>query len=153
MMSRSLPLSLAIIILSVYAGTASAAVFTVNIFDLKNNRRAGQVVTVTVTAVDSDNNLVTNPRINFDGDRDAAGALVISTQKDVDTGRTVVTVDDERVSAVTFTFTGSGLLTTTDQRFRNVANLEYEVSVPDNLARPYCASCRPFRLIRRLCRR
>ena len=142
-LSRGLILTLAVVCVGVGARTASAAVFTVNIFNLKNQLRAGQTVTVIVAAVDADGNVVTDPHVNFDGDRDAAGTPVISTQKDVTAGRAVVTVDDARVSSVTLTFTGAGLRTTADQRFRNVANLNYDVAVPDDLTPPLYVQCPP----------
>jgi hypothetical protein len=135
---RQIVLLLATLVgLGLSADRAGAAVFTVNIFDLQNNRRVGEVITVTVTAIDAGNNIVVNPNVNFDGDA-MGGVLTITTQKDVTAGRTVVTVNDARVSSVTFTFTGDDVVGTVDQRLRNVNNLDYEVAVPRRAQEVQC---------------
>ena len=99
------------------------------IFDLQNNLRSGEAITVTVTAIDAGNNIVDNPNVNFDGDM-VGGVPAITTQKIVMVGRTVVTVNDTRVASVTFSFSGADVVGSVDQRLRNVNNLNFEVAIP-----------------------
>src|SRR5688572_14117645 len=123
---------LALVVVSTTGSPASGADFTVKIFDLGSNRRNGQVVTVTITPVDAAGNVVVDPGITFDAD------LANATSKNVDTGLTVVRVNNAQVRAVTFTFTGAGLLRTDVQRLRNAANLAFDVAVPKDPCAPVC---------------
>lgn len=104
---------------------SSAADFTVSIFDLKGRQRNGQNVNVRVTAENDKGGNVTDPKVTFDGDS------VVTTDKNVTTGSTKISIKDDRVSAVTFTFTDPKLEKTVVQRLRNNTNLVFEVAVPE----------------------
>ena len=123
----------AALLLFVLAPITLAATFTINIFDLKNNLRNGVRVTVEVTAIDANDNVISNPNVTING--------TASRRQEIVNGVATIVVTDTNVSAVEVVFSGAGLETTAVQRLRNVNPVTLEVAVPNARFDTWCVPC------------